>query len=422
MNILFVVPYVPSLVRVRSFNFIRTLSERGHRVSVMTLFTNDAEREDASRLADLCHAVYALPLPRWRSMMNSLMALPTAKPLQVDYCWQPSLAREIESVISNGQDDWESFDVIHVEHLRGVRYALLARQLASGSGHALPPVIWDSVDCISLLFREAAEKSRNLMGRAMTRFELKRTEQYEGWVTGQLSHILLSSQRDRECLLSLQEDRDVNGDGSSISVVLNGVDLEYFRPDAEKKREPASVVVTGKMSYHANIAMVLYLAREIMPLVWQRRPETKLTVVGKDPGKEIRNLALNPQIEVTGYVDDMRPYLQRATAAVAPLMYGAGIQNKVLEAMACATPVVTSPSALLPLSAVAGRDLLVANSPEEYAEKILFLFDNPSRSKEIGWNGRRFVEVNHDWDRIAVSLERVYQRAIEQEPSSRVPA
>jgi sugar transferase (PEP-CTERM/EpsH1 system associated) len=412
MNILFIVPYVPNLIRVRPYNFLRTLSERGHKISVMTLYTTDAEREDAKRLLEWCHTVYALPLARWRSYWNCLLALPSEKPLQVDYCWQPELAREINYSLANGHAEWDSFDVIHVEHLRGVRYALLTRQLAAKNGNFMPPVIWDSVDCISLLFREAVHKSQTQTGRVMTRFELKRTEKYEAWLAGQLNHIVLTSERDKEHYLSLLSPEDFNAQTTSFAVVPNGVDLEYFRPNPGVTREPRSVVVSGKMSYHANIAMVLHLVKDIMPTVWAKRPETHLVVVGKDPSKEIRELAQHPQITVTGTVEDMRPYLQRAAVSVSPITYGAGIQNKVLEAMACAIPTVTSPVAVSALDVVDGHDTLVAKSPDDFAGCILQLFQNPALSTKIGENGRRFVETHHDWKKLTTRLERIYQRAI----------
>ena len=414
MDILFIVPYVPSLIRVRPYNFIRALSSRGHRVSVMTLYTTEAEREDAERLAEMCHAVHALPLPRWRSLWNSLLAIPSSRPLQVDYCWQPNLAQEIDHALGNGHVEWQSFDVIHVEHLRGVRYALFAGQLTTGNGKAVPPIIWDGVDCISLLFREAATKSQKRMGRAVRRFELKRTEKYEAWVAKQLRHILLTSPRDKEFYLSLLPAQDAVEKATSMSVVPNGVDLEYFQPGPDNMREAASLVVTGKMSYHANIAMVLHLIEDIMPQVWAYQPEVHLVIVGKDPVKEIRELAQQPQITVTGTVDDMRPYLQRAAVAIAPITYGAGIQNKVLEAMACATAVVASPIAVSAITADAGRDLLVAGNPEEFARCILDLLGNPAKRSRIGLNGRQFVETNHDWVKLAASLESVYRHAVEQ--------
>lgn len=412
MNILFIVPYVPNLIRVRPYNFLRTLSNRGHKVSLLTLYTSKTEGEDAARLSEICDTVKAVPLARWRSIWNCLLALPSDRPLQADFCWEPDLAQEININLTKDHPDLGSFDVIHVEHLRGVRYALLAQQLAACHGKPTPPIIWDSVDCISLLFREAALKSRNKMARVMTRFELTRTEKYEAWLAGQLETIVLTSAGDKESYLSLLTPEDAVGMEPSFVVVPNGVDLEYFRPDPDVSRDPASLIVSGKMSYHANIAMVLHLVQEIMPKVWDQRPDTKLVVVGKDPSREIRQLAQQPQITVTGTVDDIRPYLQRAAISVSPITYGAGIQNKVLEAMACATPTIASPTAVSALNAIDGRDILVASNPGDFANNILDLIQNPALGANIGANGRHFVETHHDWDKLTARLERIYQRAI----------
>ena len=122
---------------------------------------------------------------------------------------------------------------------------------------------------------------------------------------------------------------------SHITVLPNGVDLDYFCPSPEPRR-PATVVISGKMSYHANVTAALHLVEGIMPLVWRERPGVKVTIVGANPPRPIRQLAQRfpGQVEVTGTVPDVRPYLRRASLAAAPVPYGAGIQNKVLEAMA----------------------------------------------------------------------------------------
>jgi glycosyltransferase involved in cell wall biosynthesis len=133
-----------------------------------------------------------------------------------------------------------------------------------------------------------------------------------------------------------------------------------------------------------------------------------LWIVGKDPPKEILALAGNPAVTVTGTVADIRPYLQQASAAVAPLTYGAGIQNKVLEAMASATPVVVSPLAVAALAAQAGQDILVAKDSEDFAQGVLNLLSNPAYRRQVGEAGRRYVETYHQWDAIAGQLEGVY--------------
>ena len=137
-----------------------------------------------------------------------------------------------------------------------------------------------------------------------------------------------------------------------------------------------------------------------------------MTIVGKDPPKEIGSLALHPAITVTGTVRDIRPYLQKATIALAPLTYGAGIQNKVLEAMACGTPVVTSPQAVSALNVQDRKDILVAQQPEKFAQLVIELLDNPDYCDEISLSSRRYVEENHRWGSIGTQLEGIYHEII----------
>ena len=153
---------------------------------------------------------------------------------------------------------------------------------------------------------------------------------------------------------------------------------------------------------------------EIMPLVWERKPEVNLCIVGKDPAREIMDLTQNPAITVTGTVDDIRPYLQTATIAVAPIQYGAGIQNKVLEAMACGTPVIATSKAISALEVHPGRDLLVIEEPSEFAESILSLLDDQEQQRKIGAAGRRYVKQHHNWDHIAAPLEEIYRQTVKR--------
>lgn len=240
-------------------------------------------------------------------------------------------------------------------------------------------------------------------------FEYRRTDRYERWLVDQFDHVLITSEQDRQAMLA---GSPVKTGSTSISVLANGVDLDYFKPDPEIPRDPATVVISGKMSYHANVAMVLHFIREIMPLVWNQRPDVKVTVVGKDPPREIQALAQNPVVHVTGTVKDIRPFIQKATLSVVPILYGAGIQNKVLEAMACATPVISSPQAVSALSLKPGQDVLIAQEPERFARTVLELLDDPRRQHELGVAGRRYVEMHHNWNQIAGQLEEIYTQCI----------
>ncbi len=123
MKILFLVPYVPSLIRVRPYNLIRSLANRGNRITLVTLWSNLDERETLTELEKYCEKIFAFPLSRWRSLYNCVLALPTSTPLQSVYCWQPELAKTVSQMVWETAPG-EEFDVIHIEHLRGAKYGV----------------------------------------------------------------------------------------------------------------------------------------------------------------------------------------------------------------------------------------------------------------------------------------------------------
>jgi glycosyltransferase involved in cell wall biosynthesis len=158
------------------------------------------------------------------------------------------------------------------------------------------------------------------------------------------------------------------------------------------------------------------LVHKIMPLVWAQEPEADLQIVGKDPVPVIQELGQKPNISVTGYVPDLRPYLAQAAVAVSTVRYGVGIQNKVLEAMAMKTPVVCSRQACSALRVQPGHDLLVGDTPEAIANHIVDLLRSAEKRERLGQAGRKYVETRQTWDSAAIILEDLYQRAIKDVP------
>ena len=416
MRILYITPYVPNRIRVRPFQLLHVLVQRGHTVTLGAVRSEDSESSDLEYLRGLGIRVVDGDLSTLRSLFNSLLALPTAQPLQASYSWHPGLAQRLARLALT-----EPFDVIHVEHLRGARYGLYLQSRLAAAGHATP-IVWDSVDCITHLFRQAAGRSASRKSRLTTRFELGRTSRYEPQMLRRFDRTLVTSPTDRETLQELAVAARVGDVGEKIQVVPNGVDLEYFAPDATP-RLPSTIVLTGKMSYHANVTAAQQLVREIMPQVWARRPDVRVWIVGKDPASEVLALADDAdRVWISGTVPDLRPYLRQATLAVAPVPYGAGIHNKVLEAMACGAPVIASQQAVSALHAVDGRDLLVARHPAEFAEQILYLLDNPTRGADLGQAGRAYVERHHAWPGIGNDLEQLYVDLLRTSPLPVAPA
>lgn len=410
MNILFVAPYPPSAIRVRSRQLIRGLARRGHRVTVATLWTDDAERAAVESLAEEGFEILSRRLSTARSGWNCFRCLTTSEePLQAAFSWQPSLARALHEYLRS-----HDVDIVHVEHLRGSPFAVDLASHFRGAPRA--PIVWDAVDCITHLFSETLRHGRSRRGRWMARLDLERTRRSESTLPLELDRTVVCSEPDRMHFQQVLRGDETRPSISipPIEVVPNGVDLGHFTP-ADEAREPATLVMSGKMSYHANVTGALYLIRDVMPRVWSRRPDAKLSIVGKAPPRILRHLAGREpdRIDLTGYVPDIRPYVRQATLSVVPVLYGAGTQLKVLEAMACGTPVVSTAVGANGLGLEHGRDVVVANEPEVMADEIIDLLARPDRRERLGRAGRCYVEREHSWDASARRMESIYQSVLE---------
>ena len=404
MRILFVSPYPPSRIRVRGYGLLTHLSQK-HEVTVAAQCSSEQERADVEALRKQGFEVVAVDESKRQTAIRSGLAALSRVPLQVAYARSARFTRAVQQLCAQ-----RGFDLVHVEHLRGVA--------SMGPLFETQPLVWDAVDCISLLFKHTMAAGPSASVRAVARFEHKRTQRFEASLLEVLPHVVVTSQRDRQAMVDLRRlhGADLTSSdeelGAGIRVLPNGVDLDYFRPLAWE-RQPFNVVFSGKMSYHANVATALYLREHIMPLIWQQRPETTLTIVGSKPPRVIQDMASDPRITVTGYVDDLRGYVGRAQVMLSPMVYSVGIQNKVLEALALGTPVVVAASAAGALSARPGRDLLTAETAQEFARAALLLLEDAALCHTLSRNGRAYVEQHHDWNIATDQLIDLYESAID---------
>ncbi len=406
LRILFVTPYVPSPVRVRPYNLIRRLAAKGHDVTVITACTSKAEHTDARALQRLCSRVETVRVPLHRSLWNCARGLRTQVPLQALYAYSPALQRRVAAEIDSQtplRRHQRPYDLLHVEHLR----AVLCGLNVSGM-----PRLYDSVDCISRLFEKTLQLSATASSRLRAFVDLERTRRFEGRLINRFDRILMASEPDKESLAALgqrYEGAGRRGGAELITVLRNGVDLEYFTPP-KSARDAATLVFVGRMRYHANVAAVLYFVQDVLPLVWRERPEVQFTIVGQDPPREVRALArrYGSRVAVTGTVPDVRPYIARATLSISPLRYAVGIPNKTLEAMAMATPVVTTPAGTTSLQARDREHLVIADGAADFARQVLRLLDDRALQRRLGEGGRTYVETHHDWNGVVSRLEDIY--------------
>jgi glycosyltransferase involved in cell wall biosynthesis len=394
LRVLFVSPYVPSEVRVRPYAWIRQLAAQGHEVSLFALGGPD-DRAAVDEMRRLCHHVAVFRQPAWRPFANCAAVLVGRDPFQRAWSRLPALSEALQRAVAE-----RSFDVAHIEHLRGSCFAPDLTPL---------PVVYDAVDSISLLFDQTSTQGPRFTHRLMARLDRSRTAQFESTLLDNFSAVIVSSNVDADRFRLLAGKRpDID---RRLIVLPHPVDLARFRPTADA-RDEATIIFSGKMSYHANIAAAQVLVHEVMPLVWKQAPAARVLIVGQAPDGSVRHLARDARVTVTGRVPEIATWLAKATIAVCPMRYGVGVQNKVLEAMAAGVPVVVTRQGAAGLDAEPGRDLVVCDGIEEMAAATLRLLASPDTRATLASNARGYVERHRHPAALGQKLVAVYQRAI----------
>lgn len=250
--------------------------------------------------------------------------------------------------------------------------------------------VLDLVDVDSLKWRAYASQSRGLK-KYLYGLEARRLKKIEAGEFDSLDAITVISAAEARAY------REHVGDHPRLTVAGNGVDLDYFRPLSDINNHTLAFV--GVMNYPPNVEAACWFVRMVMPLVRKRFTDAALLIVGRDPSASVRALNNDPGVQVVGQVADVRESLQEAVVVVAPLQTARGVQNKVLEAMACQRAVIVSPEALAGLDATPGRDLLLAQTSDQWARQIERLFDDQTHRRALAEAGRRQVERSYAWRR-----------------------
>lgn len=266
------------------------------------------------------------------------------------------------------------------------------------------PIVVDMCDATSLRLR-GNMRYASVLRLPLLLFDYQQVRRVEAQLVRRAGHVLFASVRDREALLGASVDR--------ASVIPNGVDVDYWQRSSPQ-RGVDTIVFTGAMHYPPNADAALYLIEGILPLVRQSVPSAQLLIVGRNPTPRLVRAGQQPGVTVTGFVDDVRPYLERATVFAAPLRFGAGIQNKLLEAMAMEVPVVASPLAADGLRTEAGRHppVLVAGERQLFAEKIIQQLRRRADHPEPDAEARQYVEDHFVWSRSGEKLEQVIREVV----------
>lgn len=404
MRILFLClrcPYPPQRGdKIRSYHFIKQLSKRND-ITLVFFAESDADIEAVKHLEPFCERIEWVRFRPYFASINTALHCLSRIPLQVHYWYSLQMQRKIDKLL-----DEQKFDLIHAQLFRMGQYV----KKVEG-----PVKILDLCDSLALNLSRRAELDCTPK-RFLVKLEEKRVRQYEVDIMQSFDRGTVVANFDRDYLL--KQDNSLK-----LSVVPMGVDLNYFHPhynnideSNESNGTPTKVssdtsknlLFTGTMNYFPNSDAVIYFCNEIYPLIQKQNPNVNFYIVGNHPTEQVSRLGENKGVIVTGYVPDIRPYFEKASVFVAPMRAGSGIQTKNLEAMAMGTPVVTTSIGAMGLEAEIGKELLTADTPQDFANNVNHLLENPEIQQQIGFAGRKRIEDSYDWSILVEKLEQVY--------------
>lgn len=311
----------------------------------------------------------------------------------------------------------QQFDVVQVESIHLMGYLPIIRLAAR---RALVVCDWHNIE--SELMRRYSEREPSLPRQLYARKTAQQLSDVEEEATHAFDAHVVVSERDGERLRELWS-------ATAVSVIENGVDSAHYSDGEieaahvawrsqngdEVSRSPLRqkrIVFVGSMDYHANIDGVVAFAREVWPALHERHPEMLFTIVGRDPSAEVLQLASMPGVEVTGTVDDVRPYYREAILSIVPLKIGGGSRLKILEAMAAGVPVVSTTLGAEGLDVRHGVDIFIADTNEQQSDAITAVIENEGLRRQLRVEGRALVARRYDWTRVGDSLFKVYEELL----------
>lgn len=392
MHVLFLahrIPFPPDKGdKIRSFNMLCHISARAQ-VHLGCFVDDPDDFAHADTLMQRCQSLRLLPLERNRALRRGLPAILGGQSITQAMYHDPQM------------QDWvnETIRDYPIEAIFLYSSAMAPYAADHGSGRR---VVMDFVDMDSDKWQQYAKSKRWPISLIYKR-EAEKLFVLERAVAARVDHSLFVSEAE-----ALTFRREAGSAAHDVRGLSNGVDHGYFAP---RLVAPAALpgaprlVFTGAMDYWANVDAVTWFVDSVFPKVQATLPEASFTIVGSKPTPAVEALGSKPGVRVTGRVPDVRPYLEAADIAVAPLRIARGIQNKVLEAMAMAKPVVCTPQAFEGIDATPGEDLVIAESPERMAEAIHALMLDTPRRAAIGAAARRVILDRYDWDTALASLD-----------------
>ena len=411
MKVLWVCPFFPyppdNGTRIREYYLLRELA-RWDEVSVFSLIQSPRELENTGDLGQFCQNVWGVYpenkrpdafFDGRRSALDVLTGWVDPAPRHFYGPPSPNVVNQLAAHIRQ-----ENFDVVVIEHLLMSNYAWEA---IGAAGRPLWVLSQENVE--SLIQKQHIRLEKGLPGRLRKEVYYRSFIRFERRACLRYDHVLMVSENDSQELLKFVPELPPQ----RLSLLPNGVDLGSYEL-IESQPEADTLIYQGALTYNANYDAMAFFLREILPVIQAGRPGVKVKITGKTEGVDLSGLAVTEQVIFTGYVPDIRQEIRNSAVCIVPLKVGGGTRLKILEALALGTPVVATSKGAEGLDLQPGRDLLVADSPAEFAAAVIRVLSEPGLREQLRVNGRKAVESQYGSRQIAANLHQLLQEKLER--------
>lgn len=406
MNILFltqILPYPPDAgPRIKTWFVLRYLVDRGHQVTLATFIRPD-EKQHVPVLEKICHQVITVPINRSRmaDLGYMIRSFFTGRPFLIERDDLTEMREQVDQVLASGK-----IDVIHADQLSMAQFGLQPNRNNSYQTRT----IFDAHNATWTLVDRMA-KTLPLPLRPILWLEKERVKTYESMLVKQYDFTLAVTEIDKQALIEALTEKFPQHpfNQNQIRVIPIAIDAQNT-PPVERKSGSLNILTLGTLHYPPNINGIRWFINEVFPLIQQSVQSVHLTIVGKNPPADLLRAAETSggAIQVTGYVPELRPYLENAALMVVPVLAGGGMRVRILEAFAHSMPVVTTTIGLEGIEAQPGHDVLVEDTPAGFAKAVVRTLNDPGLQKTLAENGRELVNRKYDWRAVLKELDAVY--------------
>lgn len=387
-------------LRVRSFHLIPRLA-RENKIYLLSLTGSAEEEARAEPLRRVCEEIRFVRHSKDRAIRQCALALATPVPLRMAYFASPEMCRAVRQAVREF-----SPDVIYAERWRSLQYVPAGVDV---------PVVADPTDSM-LLYNRRLLRTGRLWERAVGFEEALKFRRYEGTLAQRADAVVFCSQFDLDCVRRMAP-------AARYALVPNGVDCKAFFQKHPGEEQPGTIVFAGNFGYAPNRRAAQFFLEEIFPVIRRQIPRARFLAAGSGAPQCLKKAARNtPGVEVSDFVPQLRPCIARAAVAVAPILTGAGVSNKLGEAFATGTAMVATRLACGDLPVEDGKHLLIADGAPTFAESVIRLLRNPELRESLAQEARKLVEEHYDWEIVYRSMEEVLRGAARMEVSAEKPS